>query len=81
MHICFGYAAIIHERPSGYSFLPELADVPAVASYVALGHAVLPDRDELAARLDSDGMVRVGIHIAAPALSIARLPNPRSRLT
>src|SRR3954467_12905822 len=25
VHICFGYAAIIHERPSGYSFLPELA--------------------------------------------------------
>ncbi len=26
VHICFGYAAIIHERPAGYSFLPELAD-------------------------------------------------------
>ncbi len=26
VHICFGYAAIIHERPSGYSFLPELAE-------------------------------------------------------
>jgi len=26
LHICFGYAAIIHVRPSGYSFLPELAD-------------------------------------------------------
>ena len=25
VHICFGYAAVIHERPSGYSFLPELA--------------------------------------------------------
>jgi 5-methyltetrahydropteroyltriglutamate--homocysteine methyltransferase len=25
VHICFGYAAIIHQRPSGYSFLPELA--------------------------------------------------------
>ena len=25
VHICFGYAAIIHERPSDYSFLPELA--------------------------------------------------------
>jgi 5-methyltetrahydropteroyltriglutamate--homocysteine methyltransferase len=24
VHICFGYAAIIHQRPSGYSFLPEL---------------------------------------------------------
>jgi 5-methyltetrahydropteroyltriglutamate--homocysteine methyltransferase len=25
VHICFGYAAIIHERHSAYSFLPELA--------------------------------------------------------
>src|SRR5947208_9914339 len=25
VHVCFGYAAIIHSRPSGYSFLPELA--------------------------------------------------------
>jgi len=28
VHICFGYAAVIHERPSGYSFLPELAGCP-----------------------------------------------------
>src|SRR5207253_10232496 len=28
VHICFGYAAIIHSRPSGYSFLPELAGSP-----------------------------------------------------
>ncbi|MFZ0049690.1 MAG: hypothetical protein WAL16_27935 [Streptosporangiaceae bacterium] len=25
VHLCFGYAAIIHDRPAGYSFLPELA--------------------------------------------------------
>src|ERR1700689_1060993 len=28
VHVCFGYAAIIHVRPSGYSFLPELAASP-----------------------------------------------------
>jgi 5-methyltetrahydropteroyltriglutamate--homocysteine methyltransferase len=28
VHICFGYAAIIHVRPEGYSFLPELAASP-----------------------------------------------------
>jgi 5-methyltetrahydropteroyltriglutamate--homocysteine methyltransferase len=28
VHICFGYAAIIHQRPEGYSFLPELASSP-----------------------------------------------------
>ena len=26
VHICFGYAAVIHERPAGYSFLAEMAD-------------------------------------------------------
>jgi 5-methyltetrahydropteroyltriglutamate--homocysteine methyltransferase len=25
VHLCFGYAALVHERPAGYSFLPELA--------------------------------------------------------
>jgi 5-methyltetrahydropteroyltriglutamate--homocysteine methyltransferase len=29
VHLCFGYAAIIHERPSGYTFLPELANATA----------------------------------------------------
>jgi 5-methyltetrahydropteroyltriglutamate--homocysteine methyltransferase len=28
LHICFGYAQIIHERPEGYSFLPELEGSP-----------------------------------------------------
>jgi 5-methyltetrahydropteroyltriglutamate--homocysteine methyltransferase len=28
VHICFGYAAIIHDRPAAYSFLPELATSP-----------------------------------------------------
>ena len=33
VHICFGYAAIIHQRPSAYSFLPELeaADVRQIS--------------------------------------------------
>jgi 5-methyltetrahydropteroyltriglutamate--homocysteine methyltransferase len=34
VHICFGYAAIIHDRPAGYSFLPELAGCPV--SYVSI---------------------------------------------
>ncbi len=28
VHLCFGYAAVVHQRPSGYSFLPELAATP-----------------------------------------------------
>jgi len=29
VHLCFGYAHVVHERPSGYSFLPELANCTA----------------------------------------------------
>jgi 5-methyltetrahydropteroyltriglutamate--homocysteine methyltransferase len=28
LHRCFGYAAMVRDRPAGYSFLPELADTP-----------------------------------------------------
>src|SRR5439155_1553046 len=29
VHLCFGYAAAVHDKPSGYSFLPQLADTSA----------------------------------------------------
>jgi 5-methyltetrahydropteroyltriglutamate--homocysteine methyltransferase len=29
VHVCFGYAAVVSEKPTGYSFLPELADTTA----------------------------------------------------
>ena len=30
IHLCFGYAAVVkHQKPSGYSFLPQLADTVA----------------------------------------------------
>jgi 5-methyltetrahydropteroyltriglutamate--homocysteine methyltransferase len=31
IHLCFGYAAIVRDRPSAYSFLTELADSPVDA--------------------------------------------------
>jgi 5-methyltetrahydropteroyltriglutamate--homocysteine methyltransferase len=41
VHICFGYAAIVHERPRGYSFLPELADCPVDQISVETGQSGL----------------------------------------
>jgi 5-methyltetrahydropteroyltriglutamate--homocysteine methyltransferase len=40
VHICFGYAAIIHQRPSEYSFLPELeaAHVHQISIETAQSH-------------------------------------------
>ena len=47
IHICFGYAAIIHVRPEGYSFLPELG---------RLGRAAGLDRNRaIQARLHGAG--------------------------
>jgi 5-methyltetrahydropteroyltriglutamate--homocysteine methyltransferase len=41
VHICFGYAAIIHDRPSGYSFLPEMAAVGCDAVSIETGQSKL----------------------------------------
>src|SRR6185312_736163 len=41
LHICFGYAAIIHVRPEGYSFLPELADTALKAVSIETAQANL----------------------------------------
>jgi 5-methyltetrahydropteroyltriglutamate--homocysteine methyltransferase len=40
VHLCFGYAAMVAQRPEGYSFLPELADTPvdAVSVETAQSH-------------------------------------------
>ena len=60
VHICFGYAALIHERPEGYSYLPELAG--ACCQQISIETAQsnldctvlesLPDKDILLGVLD-----------------------------
>jgi 5-methyltetrahydropteroyltriglutamate--homocysteine methyltransferase len=41
VHLCFGYAAIIHDRPEGYSFLPELAGCPVDQISIETGQSGL----------------------------------------
>ncbi len=46
VHLCFGYAAVVHDKPTGYSFLPELegskaAQVSIEAAQPKLDLAVL----------------------------------------
>ncbi len=41
VHICFGYAALIHERPEGYSFLPELTNTPCRQVSIETGQSNL----------------------------------------
>jgi len=52
VHICFGYAAIIHDRPSGYGFLPELAatECDQVSIETAQSGLALDVLDSLAAK-------------------------------
>jgi 5-methyltetrahydropteroyltriglutamate--homocysteine methyltransferase len=64
VHICFGYAAIIHARPSGYSFLPELHDcrcrqVSIETAQSSLDCSVLetlPDKTIILGVIDLDDM-------------------------
>jgi 5-methyltetrahydropteroyltriglutamate--homocysteine methyltransferase len=76
VHLCFGYAAIIHQRPPGYSFLPELeaADVLQISIETAQSHldcgvlAALPSKTILLGVLDLSDMT-----VETPAIVADRI--------
>ena len=76
VHLCFGYAAIIHQRPSGYSFLPELEapDVLQISIETAQSHldcsvlAALPSKTILLGVLDLSDM-----NVETPAIVADRI--------
>jgi 5-methyltetrahydropteroyltriglutamate--homocysteine methyltransferase len=73
VHICFGYAAIIHERPSGYSFLPELAGCPAKQISIETGQSGL-DLGVLADLTDKTiilGVIDLSDHTVEPVSVVA----------
>ena len=62
IHLCFGYAAAVKDKPSGYSFLPQLADTTASqisieAAQPALDLAVLRELGKKAVML---GVIDLG---------------------
>ncbi len=62
VHLCFGYAAAVKDKPSGYSFLPQLADT--TASQVSI-EAAQPNLDlsvlkELAKKSIMLGVIDLG---------------------
>jgi 5-methyltetrahydropteroyltriglutamate--homocysteine methyltransferase len=77
LHICFGYAAIIHERPAGYSFLPELAacDVDQVSIETAQSNL---DCSALTA-LDGKTVILGVIDLSDPAVETAEVVAERVR--
>jgi 5-methyltetrahydropteroyltriglutamate--homocysteine methyltransferase len=73
VHICFGYAAIIHERPSGYSFLPELTacSCDAISIETAQSQLDCSILTELAGKRIILGVINLGDHTVETADIVA----------
>ena len=76
VHICFGYAAIIHERPSGYSFLPELSEccVQQVSIETAQSNLDTAVLEKLRGKTVILGVINLATHnIETPEIVAARI--------
>jgi 5-methyltetrahydropteroyltriglutamate--homocysteine methyltransferase len=76
VHLCFGYAAVVHDKPSGYSFLPQLAGCSARQISI---EAAQPGLDlgvlrELAGKTIILGVISLGdAAVETPELVAARI--------
>jgi 5-methyltetrahydropteroyltriglutamate--homocysteine methyltransferase len=69
VHLCFGYAAIVGDKPSGYSFLPELAG--ATATQISI-EAAQPKLDLGVLRDLPDKTIMLGVlDLGTPAVETA----------
>ena len=76
VHICFGYAAVIHQRPSAYSFLPELkaANVQQISIETAQSHLDCEVLAELSTKTILLGVLDLAdMTVEAPALVAERI--------
>ena len=78
VHLCFGYAAVVHDKPSGYSFLPELEGWKAQQDFHRGGAAQA--RPESARELPSKTIILGVIDLADMAIETPRLVAERIRL-
>jgi 5-methyltetrahydropteroyltriglutamate--homocysteine methyltransferase len=77
LHTCFGYAHIVHDRPSGYPFLAELND--CAATHVSL-EAAQPDLDPEVLRALPDKTILFGVlDLGSPEAETAELVADRIR--
>jgi 5-methyltetrahydropteroyltriglutamate--homocysteine methyltransferase len=77
VHICFGYAAIIHDRPAGYSFLPELADCSCVQVSIETAQSKLDCA--VLARLEGKKIILGVIDLADPTVETPETVASRIR--
>ena len=77
VHLCFGYAAIIHERPEGYSFLPELAE--ATCDQISIETAQSGLDCSVLAALDGKTIILGVLNLDDPAVETAEQIADRAR--
>ena len=77
VHLCFGYAAIVHDRPAGYSFLPELAACTADQISIETAQSGL-DLGVLSDLADKTIILGV-IDLSTPEVESAELAANRTR--
>ena len=73
VHLCFGYAAVVTRKPSGYSFLPQLAD--CIAEQISI-EAAQPGLDlgilaSLSNKKILAGVLNLGTHAVESAADVA----------
>ncbi len=77
VHLCFGYAALVHDRPEGYSFLPELAGCPVDQISIETAQSGL-DLGVLADLTDKTIILGV-VDLSDPAVETAEVVAARVR--
>jgi 5-methyltetrahydropteroyltriglutamate--homocysteine methyltransferase len=88
VHLCFGYAATVKEKPSGYSFLPELDRCTATAISIEAAQpkldlsqlASLPSKTIVLGVLDLDDPTPETPSIVARRIEAALAHVPAGRL-
>ena len=73
VHLCFGYAAVVANKPSGYSFLPQLADTIAdqISIEAAQPHLDLGVLRDLAGKKIILGVIDLGDPTVESAATVA----------
>lgn len=75
IHVCFGYAHLVKDKPSGYTFLPQLADTTATQISI---EAAQPTLDLGILRDLADKTIILGVlDLASPAIETAEVVAKR----
>ena len=76
VHLCFGYAAFVKQRPEGYSFLPELEQSTATQISIETAQSTLDCA--VLAKLPSKQIMLGVIDLADNSVETGRRPSPHA---